>query len=149
MGYGYNLMIKDIPAEDRPRERLIRLGPEALSNAELLAVILRIGTPYENVVRHAERILKYHDLKELSRASTDRLKSISWVGDTKACQISACFELGRRLEALDVEKKRVIESSEDVYHLIHPRVSGLKKELFIASIFDTEGSAGFVLDPTK
>ncbi len=53
MGTNYNLMIKDIPAEDRPRERLIKLGPDALSNAELLAVILRIGTPYENVVRHA------------------------------------------------------------------------------------------------
>lgn len=57
MGYRYNLTIKDIPAEDRPRERLLKLGPFALSNAELLAIILRIGTPYENVVNHAERYI--------------------------------------------------------------------------------------------
>jgi len=103
MGHrNYNLTIKEIPPCDRPRERLIRLGPESLSNAELLAIILRIGTPYENVVQHAERILMYHDLKDLSRSSIARLKTHSGVGDTKACQIAACFELGRRLEAMDV-----------------------------------------------
>ncbi len=138
MGYRYNLTIKDIPAEDRPRERLIKLGPEALSNAELLAIIIDKGYEYDNAVQLSEKILKYNDLKDLSRASIGRIKRTHGIGDNKACRISACFELGRRLEALDVEKKHVIESSEDVYHLIHPRVSGLKKELFIAIYLDTK-----------
>jgi DNA repair protein RadC len=117
-----NIRIHDIPEEERPRERLIRNGPESLSNAELLGVILRTGSKQENVVSMSSRILSKYNIKQLSLANVSRLMQENGVGKAKAAQVAAVFELARRLETFVEEPKRKICSPKDVYTLMYPKV---------------------------
>jgi len=114
--------IHDIPEEERPRERLIRNGPESLSNAELLGVILRTGSREENVVSLSSRIFTEYSIKQLSLANISKLMQVHGVGKAKAAQIAAVFELARRLETFAEEPKRKICSPRDVYALMYPKV---------------------------
>src|SRR3989344_4539523 len=90
------LRIKDMPPEERPRERLIMQGAKALSDSELLAIILGNGTHNENVIELSRRLFS-ESIKSLSRKRISTLKSNLGIGNAKACKIIACFELGRRL----------------------------------------------------
>ena len=130
--------IQDIPEEERPRERLIRNGPESLSNAELLGVILRTGSNKENVVSLSSRILSEYSIKQLSLANVSRLMQVHGVGKAKAAQIAAIFELARRLETFVEEPKRKICSPKDVYTLMYPKMREQKKEKFITLCLDTK-----------
>ncbi len=130
--------IQDIPEEERPRERLIRNGPESLSNAELLGVILRTGSKEENVVNLSSRILSNYNIKQLSLANVSRLMQVHGVGKAKAAQIAAVFELARRLETFVEEPKRKICSPKDVYTLMYPKMREQKKEKFITLCLDTK-----------
>jgi DNA repair protein RadC len=130
--------IQDIPEEERPRERLIRNGPESLSNAELLGVILRTGSKEENVVSLSSRILSNYNIKQLSLANVSRLMQVHGVGKAKAAQIAAIFELARRLETFVEEPKRKICSPKDVYTLMYPKMREQKKEKFITLCLDTK-----------
>jgi DNA repair protein RadC len=130
--------IQDIPEEERPRERLIRNGPESLSNAELLGVILRTGSNKENVVSLSSRILSNYNIKQLSLANVSRLMQVHGVGKAKAAQIAAVFELARRLETFVEEPKRKICSPKDVYTLMYPKMREQKKEKFITLCLDTK-----------
>jgi DNA repair protein RadC len=130
--------IQDIPEEERPRERLIRNGPESLSNAELLGVILRTGSNKENVVSLSSRILSEYSIKQLSLANVSRLMQVHGVGKAKAAQIAAVFELSRRLETFVEEPKRKICSPKDVYTLMYPKMREQKKEKFITLCLDTK-----------
>ncbi|WP_292387824.1 RadC family protein [Methanosarcina sp. UBA5] len=133
-----NIRIHDIPEEERPRERLIRNGPESLSNAELLGVILRTGSRQENVVSLSSRILSKYNIKQLSLANVSRLMQENGVGKAKAAQIAAVFELARRLETFVEEPKRKICSPKDVYTLMYPKMREQKKEKFITLCLDTK-----------
>ena len=94
----YHTLIKDMPAAERPRERLIYHGAEVLSNAELLAITLRVGSPSENVVSLAQRLLSQFDgLGGLARASVAELCTIPGIGPAKATQLKAALELGKRM----------------------------------------------------
>ncbi|AKB28540.1 DNA repair protein RadC [Methanosarcina siciliae T4/M] len=130
--------IHDLPEEERPRERLIRNGPESLSNAELLGIILRTGSREENVISLCSRILKEYNIKQLSLANVSRLTQVHGVGKAKAAQIAAVFELARRLEIFVEEPKRKICSPKDVYSLMYPRMREQKKEKFITLYLDTK-----------
>ncbi|WP_148705295.1 RadC family protein [Methanosarcina siciliae] len=130
--------IHDLPEEERPRERLIRNGPESLSNAELLGIILRTGSREENVISLCSRILKEYNIKQLSLANVSRLTQVHGVGKAKAAQIAAVFELARRLEIFVEEPKRKICSPRDVYSLMYPRMREQKKEKFITLYLDTK-----------
>jgi len=134
----YKVKIKEIPKQERPRERLIRLGAGALSDAELLAIILRTGSKKENVLNLASRILKDYNLKELANASISKLKAIYGISDAKAAQVIACFELGRRAENFRGEEKIKIRSSLDVYNLLHGKTCMLKKEAFFGVYLNTK-----------
>jgi DNA repair protein RadC len=134
----YRVKIKDMPPEERPRERLLKRGPEALSNAELLAIILRTGTARESVLGLAQRLLKYYNLRQLSQLNTSVLRSIYGISDAKACQIVACFEIARRLASFSEEPNPKITSSRDVYRLLSPRLKDMKKEVFVALYLDTK-----------
>lgn len=134
----YKIRIKDLPVEERPRERLMKHGVASLSNSELLAIILRTGSRKENVLNLANRILKEFNLLQLSRANVSQLKEIHGISHAKACQIVACFELARRLQAYNGEKKKKIKSSEDAFKLLYPKLSGLKKEKFMALYLNTK-----------
>src|SRR5665647_1206402 len=114
--------IQDVPEEERPRERLIRSGPESLSNAELLGIILRTGSREENVVSLCSRIFSEYSIKQLSLANVSRLMQVHGVGKAKAAQVAAVFELARRLETFVEEPKRKICSPKDVYALMYPKV---------------------------
>lgn len=91
------MKIKDLPKIDRPREKLIRYGPEKLSNSELLAILLGTGIKGINVVELSNKILKKFTGNNLTRADVKALKNTTGLGETKACEIVACFELGKRL----------------------------------------------------
>lgn len=133
-----NVRIHDIPEEERPRERLIRNGPESLSNAELLGIILRTGSKEENVVSLSNRILSKYSIKQLSLTNVSRLMQENGVGKAKAAQIAAVFELARRLETFVEEPKRKICSPKDVYTLMYPKMREQKKEKFITLCLDTK-----------
>lgn len=124
--------------EERPRERLIKNGPSALSDSELLAIILRTGSRKENVINLSHRLLKEYNIKQLSQINIAQLMNVHGIKESKAAQIAACFEIARRLESFkEVEKPRV-SSPEDVYRLIYPRVREQKKEMFIELCLDTK-----------
>ncbi|GEM_PF-120142 len=91
------MKLKDLPKVDRPREKLERYGPEKLSNSELLAILLRSGQKGINVVELSKRILSKFSADGLSKANVKELKNTFGLGSAKACEIVACFELGRRL----------------------------------------------------
>ncbi len=131
-----NFTIHEMPPSERPQERLIRYGSGALSNSELIALILRTGTPSENILSLSNRILSQFDLPALARATVPELKSISGIANAKACQITAIFELARRFSSLPEEPRLAFTSPRTCYSLIAPRLSGLKQEHFICLYLD-------------
>ncbi len=86
--------IKSLPSDERPREKLIKHGPRTLTDSELLAIILRTGSKKESVLGLSNKLFTKYNLKSLSRIKITSLKKQLGIGDTKACQIIACFELG-------------------------------------------------------
>lgn len=132
------LKIKDISAENRPRERLEKLGPSALSDGELLAIILRSGTVRENVLDLSNRLLGEHNIRSLSQTRVGELKRIFGIGKAKSCQIVACFELGRRLAAYPDNGNHIINSPGDIAKVLIPKMRNLKKEQFRGIYLDSK-----------
>lgn len=113
------ILIQDMPDNDRPRERLFNQGAAALSNAELLAIILRTGTTTENVVHLSERILaQYQGLHGLAQASPADLLHIKGLGVAKIAQVSAALEIGKRLMTQQDEPRPVINRAADAARLV-------------------------------
>jgi len=131
------MRIKELPKSERPRERLIKQGPAALSDAELLALILRTGSKKENVIELATKLLKKFDLKKLSRANVTILNKVFGVGEAKACQLAACFEFAKRVASLKAERKNKINGPKDVANLLLPEMRFLKKEHFKCVYLDS------------
>ena len=134
----YKLRILDMQKEERPRERLIKNGAAALSDSELLAIILRTGSRQENVINLSQRLLSEYNLKQLSTINIAQLMNIHGIKESKAAQIAACFEIARRLESFNEEVKPKVNSPEDVYRRIYPRMREQKKENFIELCLDTK-----------
>ena len=132
------IKIKEIPLTERPRERLLKFGPEALSDAELLAVILRTGTHGMNSITMCRHVFSEKTLKQLSRCNAFELTKIKGIGQTKACQIISVFELSRRLETYTEEAKRKIKCPEDIYQYIYPKIREEKQEKFMILCLDTK-----------
>ena len=129
------LSVKDWSPEDRPREKLLSKGVSTLSNAELLAVILRSGTKNETVVELSQQILKSfgNDLNRLGKVSANQLISkFKGVGKAKAIGIIAALELGKRRNAEDIQNKGKILCSIDIYNYFHPLLCDLPHEEFWA-----------------
>lgn len=132
------LRIEDLPRDLQPREILRRVGPKHASEDTLLSVILRIGVPGANVIEVAKRLLiAFGTLEKLSCATCEEIiaKRIPGVGVTKALQIVAAIEFGRRCsypELMRAKKDRAvyIKSSEDVYGLLIPYFYGSRQEMF-------------------
>lgn len=134
----YKVRILDMQKEERPRERLIKNGASALSDSELLAIILRTGSKKENVINLSQRILGEYNIKQLSQINITQLMKIHGIKESKAAQISACFEIARRLESFNSVEKPKISSPEDVYRRLFPRMREQKKEMFIELCLDTK-----------
>jgi DNA repair protein RadC len=129
------MRIKDIPFENRPRERLKENGVKVLSDAELLAVILQKGTSHENVIDMSNRLLsKYNDL---SLCNLNELMSIPGVGEAKAMQIMALFEFSKRIGSKDIRSKSM-KCAEDVYQYAQTKIIDPNKEQFILLVLDSK-----------
>jgi len=129
------LSVKDWSPEDRPREKLLSKGVNSLSNAELLAVILRSGTKDETVVELSQRILQScgNDLNRLGKVSANYLISnFKGIGEAKAIGIIAALELGKRRKAEEIHKRKKISCSLDIYNYFHPFLCDLPHEEFWA-----------------
>jgi len=125
----YRPMIRDMPSSERPRERLRRMGASTLSNAELLAIILRTGAAGENVVAQATRLLsRFNGLTGLARASVGELCAEHAIGEAKASQVLAALELGRRLLATHPDERPVVRTPEDIANLLLADMALLEQE---------------------
>jgi DNA repair protein RadC len=121
--------IRDFPQEERPRERLRSRGAANLSNAELMAILLRTGLEGENVVAMATRLLSsVGGLQGLARAAYDDLCSLKGISDAKACQLLAGIELGRRVAAIEPNDAPRFGKPEDVAKLYMPEMSAYDRE---------------------
>lgn len=127
--------IKDLPKIEWPREKLEKKGTQALHKEELLAIILRAGIKGKNVLQLAQDILSKYGDKKLIDASFEELRNIHGVGPTKAAQVMASIELGKRLYKEKVEKEVFINSSEDVLKEVE-HIRENKKENFIVLYLD-------------
>ena len=115
----YSTAVRELPPEERPRERLAKLGPEALKDAELIAVIIRSGTREMGAVALAEKAIReFKDLRGVARASIEELKTVKGLGEVKAIEIKAALELGKRLAAHTADLRPKINSAEDVSRLL-------------------------------
>lgn len=136
---GYNPTIKELPSDERPRERLLHYGAHVLSTAELLAIIFRIGTRDENVVRLAERLLQaFEGLPGLARTSPEELVNARGVGPAKVAQLKAAFELGRRLQAAAPHDRPQIRSPADAANLVLSELGLLEQEELHVLLLDTK-----------
>lgn len=122
--------IKEMPKYERPRERLINYGAKALSNEELLAILLRTGTKDDDVFKLAKKVI-YHlnFLSDLKNITVEELLQIKGIKLAKATTILASIELGRRLNYKKELKQ--IKDPKDVYNLLSPEISHLEQEHFI------------------
>src|SRR5512133_1283760 len=121
--------ITDLSASERPRERLAELGPQALSNAELIAILLRVGIEGENAVQMGQRLLQeFGGLHGLHRASVVEIAQQHGMGLAKAAQIKAAIELGVRLRLEAPEERPAIHSPADAAALVMYEMSALQQE---------------------
>jgi DNA repair protein RadC len=127
-------IIKNIPKIDRPREKLIKYGPEKLSNSELLALLMRSGNKDLNAIELAGRILKKFGAKELPNLNFKDLGKIPGLGPAKTCEIIACFELGKRL--LKNKKVQIFLTPKEIWEELRDLRSH-KKEHFVIFYLDS------------
>jgi DNA repair protein RadC len=131
------ISIHHLPDSERPRERLIQHGASALSNAELLAIILRTGTASENVLHLAERLLaRYQGLTGLAQTSPDELQQVPGLGLAKATQILAALEIGRRALAYIGDERPIIRNASDAARLVLD-MGSLQQEQVRAILLDS------------
>jgi DNA repair protein RadC len=130
--------IADLPADERPRERLSRLGAQALSTAELLAILLRVGVPGENAVQVGQRLIShFKNLAGLQRAPFEELCDQHGIGEAKASQIKAAIELGSRLRVEAPEVRPTVNSPADAAALLAYEMSALEQEHLRVILLDT------------
>lgn len=125
-----------MPKFERPRERLIRFGPQSLNNSELLAILLRTGTKKGNVIQLATKLLSKYDLAKLSEINVSELRNFYGIGNAKACQISAAFELTKRMDAYPRKSKQKISNASEAASLLTRRLRNSNKENFYVIFLD-------------
>jgi DNA repair protein RadC len=127
------------PLSERPRERLLQEGPEALSDAQLLAILLRVGRPDSSAVQVAMELLKHvQGLPGLANRGLDELCRVAGVGPAKAAQLKAAIELGKRVLAAPLSTDTQIGSSADLFKHYFPRLRDLRHEVFKTILLDAK-----------
>ena len=136
------LKIKDLPVNERPYEKLERFGPEMLSNAELLAIIIRTGNRNETSVSLAQRVLK-HDregsgLSFLHHTTVEQLRKINGIGRVKAIQLKAVMELSKRIASFYDTNRIVLNATADVARVFMEEMRHLDREVFKTVMVNTK-----------
>lgn len=128
-----NPIMREIPMNDRPRERLVNAGADALRNAELLAILFRTGTRELNAVALADSLLKAYDndLLRLARATLEELQEIKGIGKVKAIEVRAALEIGMRMLKAKRNNGPRISQSRDVFELLRLELRAYETESFI------------------
>jgi DNA repair protein RadC len=125
------LTVKNMPLEERPRERLMHCGPDKLSVAELIAIIFQTGSTKRSVLAIAEElIISYKDLRGLAQAPWEELAQIPGLGPAKAVQLKAALELGRRVLTANPAVLPVIKKPQDVFAMLKGGFQELDREHF-------------------
>lgn len=135
----YHLTMKELPADERPREKLRLRGEASLSTAELLAIVLNTGVKGETVIDVAQRLLVDNDgLPGLVRTDYDELCRIHGLGEAKAAKLKATLELARRIGAAQPQERPQIASPEDVFLLLGSEMAALDQEQLRVLLLDTK-----------
>lgn len=135
----YHARIKDWPESERPREKLLKHGPEALSNAELLAILIQSGTGNITALDLAKTMLtEYSGLPGLARRSVSEVKRFKGIGNARAAIIAAAVELARRLQA-EPDEAYQVSGPEDVARRFIPRLRDQKVEYFYTILLNNAG----------
>lgn len=135
------IMVKDLPLEERPREKLMLRGAASLTDAELIAVLLGSGTQKKSAIRLAEEVLslyKERGMAAVAHTSLAELKRVSGVGDKKAAVILAAVEFGRRLSIRSAEKITVVHGPDDAARYAMPRFRFEQREHFAVMLLNTK-----------
>ncbi len=131
--------IKQLPAHERPRERLIQGGDEHLTDAELLGIIIRDGTQDYSAVDLAKKLLSvYGDFRSLSSVSIRELCETKGIGPARAAQIKAALAIAKRFSATSMKPGQQFKHSNDIYEHFHERLRGKKQEVFLAVLLDNK-----------
>jgi DNA repair protein RadC len=134
----YHLKIKDWSEDDRPREKLERRGAAALSDAELLAILIGSGTRKITALDLAKTLLdKYHAIAEIAQRNFQELSQFKGIGKVTAIKLVAAFEIVRRVESKTDQKKLKVHCPEDIAHKYLPLMRDLKKEVFMVFLLDS------------
>ncbi|AIQ20086.1 MULTISPECIES: RadC family protein [unclassified Paenibacillus] len=132
-------MLRDLPHEERPRERMMHYGAESLSQAELLAILLRTGTRRESAIHIAQQLLgRAGGLRGLADLSIDELTNIKGIGPAKAVQLKAGIELGRRMANSRLTEPVTIRSPQDAAEILTEQLRYLQKEHFVCLFLNTK-----------
>jgi len=134
----YRLTLREMPEGERPREKILRYGVQSLSNAELIATILRVGTRKETALGLAHRLLgKIENLRGLLEFAMEELMDIDGIGLAKAAQLQAVAEICRRVPLVE-ESPVLIKSPQDAAQVIMPKLRYLKQEVFYLILLNTK-----------
>jgi|SRR5699024_532952 len=154
--------VKEMNPDEQPREKLTNYGPESLTSAELLAILLRTGSRKMNVIQMAQALLDHFEgLRYLARKDWQDLKVIPGMGKVKSLTLEAVFELSRRIQVASLGEQVQITSPEDAVAYFSPKLRDLTKEVFIVAFLNNAkiimgykkissgGSTSTIVDPSE
>jgi DNA repair protein RadC len=143
----YPVSIREWSEDDRPREKLLKHGEHTLSNAELLAILIRTGTRGKSAVDSGREVLhRFKSLRAMSGMDVAEFRQIHGLKDAKIAQIKAAVELGRRMLSEEKAPNGPVTCSSDVANLLMPLLRDLKKERFVLLLLDRRNAVSDVID---
>ncbi|MEK7672188.1 MAG: DNA repair protein RadC [Bacteroidota bacterium] len=135
----HHTKIKDWPAAERPREKLLQRGAHALSDAELLAILIRVGSGKSTALDLARKILvQERNLRGIAGKTPQELMRLKGIGEAKAVELLAAFEIGRRVQGMNSDEKLIVQSPEDIARFMIPRLRDKKNESFWVLLLDSK-----------
>ena len=146
----YPQAITNWPVEERPREKLLLRGPETLSDAELLAIFLRVGVKGKNAIVLAQELLsRFGSLRGLYAAPVDELRAVLGIGDAKIAQFKAVIEMSKRYLAEGFHDRPYVESSDDIMKLLSQEMRDLDQEVFKVILLNGQNHVLNILEVAK